>query len=177
MAAATVTNPKLLAQMLKKAEGDLRNREDGVVPVQGGGGLFPFGDVFTIPATSVDDVNDIQRLWQFPAGAYIWDLRATPSDMDTGAAALVYSLLVTDAADSTLVTLVSGSTNGQAAAGSDRILSAAVGKFVGGSYLSLKVTTAAATPAAGTIKVVGLISLGILTYVGGGKPYMLDAGV
>lgn len=124
---------------------------------------IPFGQKFTVPTTSLDDNNDILRLMKFPAGAFITDLRCTPSDMDTnGTPALVYSLLAINDSDATQVTIVSGSTNGQAAAGSDRIATAAVGAYVGSYWLAFKATTAAATPAAGTLKIFLKFTMGIV---------------
>lgn len=135
---------------------------------------IPFAQTFTIPAANLV-ANDIVRLLKFPAGAYIWDLRATPSDMDTdGTPALTYSLLTTDDDDATVLTLVSGSTNAQAAAGSDRILTAMVGRYVGNSWLVWKTGTAADVAAAGTLKVALLLSIGVINRTKRGV-YMGDA--
>ncbi len=137
--------------------------------------LLPFAQKFTVPTTSIDDANDILRLFKFPGGAYLWDMVCTPSDMDTDATpALTYSLLTTNDADVTQVTLVSGSTNGQAAAGSDRILSAAVGRYVGGQWCVMKCGTAADVPAAGTLKLAWVMSIGAINRSKRGT-YMADA--
>lgn len=116
---------------------------------------------FTIPSTSLGAGN-IVRLWKFPAGAFILNWRSTPSDMDTGTPALTYSIVVTDDADTVNLTLVSLSTNAQAAAGSDSIIAATMGRYVGNQWLAWKTGTAAATAAAGTLKVFCSFGLGCL---------------
>lgn len=116
---------------------------------------------FTIPATSLA-AGEIVRLWKFPAAAFLLDWRSTPSDMDTGSAALTYSILTTNDADATQLTIVSLSTNGQAAAGSDRMISAVAGRYVGNQWCVFKTGTAAATAAAGTLKVYCSFALGVI---------------
>jgi hypothetical protein len=147
--------------------------------------LIPFVQTFTIPAASTDDANDFVRLFQVPAGAYIWDWRSTPTDMDTGGPTLVYSILVAEESApgsgswTTRATLVSGSTNGQAAAGSDTLTAASIGKFIGGGsnyWVVWKVTTGATTPAAGTLKCAWTLSLGVINRNKRGS-YLRDAGV
>lgn len=121
-----------------------------------------FAQKFTVPATSVDDNDDILRLFKFPAGAYIWRWRSTPSDMDSGAN-LVYSILATDDADVTKVTLVSGSTKAQAASGSDVLADAATGRYVGNYWCCVKATTGAAAGALdGTLKCAWQLSIGVI---------------
>ncbi len=120
-----------------------------------------FAQKFTIPTTATDEVNDIVRLFKCPPGAYIWRWRSSPSDMDTGTA-LVYSILATDDADVTKVTLVSASTKGQAGTAADVLADAAVGAYVGGYWIVLKTTTAATTPVAGTLKCAWQMSLGVM---------------
>lgn len=138
--------------------------------------ITPFEFSFSISATQNGTINNTVRLLKMPPGAYIFDLRATPSDMDTNVApAIVYDLLFLDASGTTKLTAVSGSTNAQAAAGSDRIANAAVGKFVGGYYLAVKFTTAPATAAAGTLKVVLLLSLGVVDK--SGDVVLTDTGI
>lgn len=117
---------------------------------------------FTIPSTSLG-ANNIVRFWKFPAGSYILDWRSTPSDLDTDATpAVTYSILTTDDADATKVTLVSGSTNGQAAAGSDSIIAAVKGRYVGNQWCVFKVGTAADVAAAGTLKVYCMFAVGVI---------------
>lgn len=120
-----------------------------------------FAQKFTIPVTSTDDADDITRLIKCPPGAYIWRWRSSPSDMDTGTA-LVYSIVATDDSDVIKVTLVSGSTKGQAGTASDVLADAAVGAYVGGYWISMKTTTAATTPVAGTLACAWQMSQGVI---------------
>ena len=178
MPAATTSDNIVLSAHEEKIHGDLRNTAD-VEYVTAGGDATPriFTDVFSVPTTSLDDVGDIRKLYQFPAGSYLVDFRGTPSDGDTNATpTLVYSVLVIDSADATKVTVVLSSTNGQAAAGSDDILTAAKFKFVGGYYLALKIGTVAATPAAMTYKVGLSYAIGTNHYAAN-VPLMTDSGV
>jgi len=122
---------------------------------------FSFGQKFTVPTTAIDDNNDILRLFKCPTGSFIWDWRSSPSDLDTGTA-LVYSIVATDDADTIKLTLVSGSTKGQAGTASDRIADAAVGAYVGGYWISMKATTAAGTPVAGTLSCAWQLSQGVI---------------
>lgn len=117
---------------------------------------------FTIPAANLV-ANDIIRFFKFPAGAFLLDWRSTPSDMDTdGTPALTYSILTTNDADATQLTIVSGSTNAQAAAGSDRMISAVAGRYVGNQWCVWKTGTAADVAAAGTLKVYCAFALGVI---------------
>lgn len=134
----------------------------------------PLCQKFTIPSTSLG-ANNLVRLWKFPAGAYILNWRSTPSDMDTNVSpGLTYSILTTDDADATQLTIVSGSTNAQAAAGSDAIISAVQGRYVGNSWLVWKTGTAAVTAAAGTLKVFCSFTIGVLNRAVRGL-YLKDA--
>lgn len=130
------------------------------------GMLIPLNDKATVATTNVDDVGDILLLSQIlPAHAYVHSFRGTPTDMDTNVSpALVYDVVAIDTDGNVLQTFVSGSTNGQAAAGSDTLLAARLGAWVGSKQwrLALKVTTASATPAAGTYKWYLLLSEGTL---------------
>jgi hypothetical protein len=110
---------------------------------------------FTIPAANLI-ANDIVRLFKFPAAAFLLDWRSTPSD-----------------ADATLLTIVSGSTNGQAAAGSDRMISAVAGRYVGNSWCVWKTGTAADVAAAGTLKVYCAFALGTINRLSRGL-YLRD---
>lgn len=136
--------------------------------------ILPFAQTFTIPAASLD-ADGIVRLFKFPAGAYIWSWRSTPSDMDTDATpALTYSILTTDDADATHLTLVSASTNAQAAAGSDTLIAAIQGRYVGNKWLVWKTGTAADVAAAGTLKCAWSMSVGVINRNKRGS-YMQDA--
>lgn len=129
---------------------------------------------FTIAATSLG-ANNIVRFWKFPAGAYLLDWRSTPSDMDTdGTPALTYSILALDDADTTKLTIVSGSTNAQAAAGSDSIIAAVKGRYVGNYWCAWKTGTAADVAAAGTVKVYCLFAVGVINRANRGL-YLRDA--
>lgn len=169
---ATVNATEVIPDLGRMAEAAARDLTVNKIPR---GYIFPFAQVFTVPATTNDGTNAILRLLKFPAGAYIWRLRVTPSDMDTGGSpALIYSLLSTDDSDVTKVSLVTGSTNAQAAAGSDAILTAAIGRFVGNQWLSYKVTTNAATAATGTLKIAMEFSIGTINRIKRGI-YLGDA--
>jgi len=100
--------------------------------------------------TDIDDIDDILRLSPlFGPDTVLHSFYGTPSDLD-GATGLVYDIVWITAAGVVTLTLVSGSTKGQAASGTDPIADAARFRHVGAGYLAMKVTTAATTPAAGT---------------------------
>lgn len=127
------------------------------------GQIVPIGDKVTIPATSVDDAGDIIRLSpKFGPDTVIWGFAGTPSDLDTGAN-LVYSVIWVTEADAVTLTIVTSSTKGQAASGTDFIEAAAWGKHVGEGYLALSIGTGAAGgAAAGTYNYGMLLSRGWL---------------
>lgn len=117
---------------------------------------------FDIPVSQMD-ANDITPLWLFPAGAYLIDWRSTPSDWDTDATpAVTYSIITIDSADTAKLTIVSGSTNAQAAAGSDRMISAVAGRYVGNQRCAVKIGTAPDVAAAGTLKVYCAFAVGVI---------------
>lgn len=129
---------------------------------------------FTIPSTSLG-ANNIVRLFKFPAGSYLKAWRSTPSDMDTDATpALTYSILATDDADTTKLTIVSASTNGQAAAGSDAMIAGVLGRYVGNYWCVWKTGTAADVAAAGTLKVWCEFAIGVINRLQRGL-YLKDA--
>lgn len=137
--------------------------------------VLPFAQKFTVPVAIPTTGNEILRLFKFPPGSYIWEWRSNPSDMDTGgAAALTYSILTTDDAGTTQVTIVSASTNGRTGTGTDRILDAAVGRYVGNQWCVMKTGTAAQTPVAGTLKTAYQFSVGVVNRATRG-PYLRDA--
>lgn len=156
--ATTVNVTEFLGSDLSRwIEGAIITRRDRKMPA-----FNVVAQKYTIPATSLT-AGDIIRLFKFPAGAFILDWRSTPSDMDTNVSpALTYSVLTTNDSDVTQVTLVSLSTNGQAAAGSDSIIAAVKGRFVGGQWCCWKTGTAAATAAAGTLKVYCAFAVGAM---------------
>lgn len=124
---------------------------------------YAFAQKFTIPVGAPTTGDEIVRLFKAPAGAYLWGWRSTPSDMDTDATpALTYSIVATDDDDATQLTLVSASTNGQAAAGSDVLIGAIYGRYIGNMWIAWKTGTAADVPVAGTLKCAWLMSIGIV---------------
>lgn len=166
---ATVNAAEILNQLdTRWIEKSLIARRDQKRP-----GYVPLAQTFTIPAASLA-AGSIVRFFKFPAGSYIIDWRSTPTDMDTGTAALTYSILTTDDSDVTKVTLVSASTNAQAAAGSDSLIAAVKGRYVGNQWLVWKTGTAAATAAAGTIKVYCGFAVGVINRLANGL-YLKDA--
>lgn len=124
---------------------------------------LPHAQKFTI-AVAQTATGSITRLFKAPAGAYLWRWFSTPSDMDTNVSpAIVYDIVATDDADVVKLQIIAGSTNAQAAAGTDNILAAAGGRYIGNQWVSLKVTTGAATGVAGTLKVAWMMSIGVIT--------------
>lgn len=161
MPASTQTAANGRGNLTEMVQGGLRNVSDLSASL-GYGITHHYAESFVVPTTAIDDVNDILRLFRFPAGAYLWDLRVTASDMDTNATpTLAFSILTTDDSDVTKSTHISASTIGQAG-GSAILANASIGDFVGNFWLSLKTTAVAATPAAGTIKVACSFSIGVL---------------
>jgi hypothetical protein len=124
---------------------------------------MPMADKATVPATAIETADDILRLSpKLPVGTHIEDFRGTPSDMDSGAN-FVYDVVAIAEDGTVIATLVSGSSKGQAATGSDRIADAAVGKYLGECYLALKTTTGAGAGAtAGTYKWYAKFAVGLL---------------
>lgn len=139
-----------------------------------GGGLpvlipIPFSQVFAIPVAVPTTINDTYVFFTFPPNASLVDFRGTPGDFDSaGSPAAVYDIIVTDQADVTKFTIVSGSTKGQTGTGTDRMADLAAGKFCGNMKLKIKFTTAAGTPAAATYGLVVIFRLGTLTQTAGG---------
>lgn len=135
---------------------------------------WSFAQKFTLPAAQLA-AGKLTLLAVLPAGAYIWGWRSTPSDLDTDATpAIVYDIVTTDEDDNVKVTLVSGSTNGQAAAGSDALAAGAYGRYVGNQRLVFKIATAADVAAAGTLKCAWELTVGVITR-GKKGAYMYDA--
>lgn len=177
MAAAQQNAAEVNANLTEMVNAAVRNILDEQ-PKSGYGIVHVFAEDFAVPTTAIDDVNDILRLVRFPAGAYIWFMRVTATDMDTNATPLLAgSILATDSSDTTKATLIS-SLAGVQAGGADSLDEAAIGEFVGDYYLSWKTTTAAATAAAGTLKVLLGYSLGV-SNVGSGSlnPRLTDVAL
>lgn len=178
MAAATVSDTKVLAEHRGKIEASNRNLLDEITTSHGDCIDRLFGDSFTIPTTSIDDANDIYRLYKFPGGAYLTDLRVTASDADTHATpTLVFDVVVTDSADVVKDTLINDTTIGQAG-GTARMADTGLGQFVGDRFLAVKIATGSATGAAMTLGVIVKYAIGIHTYTGkGGTPVLTDIAV
>lgn len=173
MSASTQTCSNARANLTDMTRGSVQNLLD-IELTSGFATTHVYADSYTVPTTAIDDANDILRLFKFPAGAYLWQLRITATDMDTNATpTLVFDILAIDDSDTTKQTLINDTTIGQGA-GSDSLDEAQIGKFVGNYWLALKTGTAAATAAAGTLKVVALYSLGVMTSAAGLNPKMTD---
>ena len=165
MAATTQQAAEVNANVTEMVNAAVRNILDEQ-PKSGYAIVHVFAEDFTVPTTAIDDVNDILQLFRFPAGAYLWFMRVTATDMDTHATpTLVGSILATDSNDATVATLIS-SVAGLQAGGADSLDEAAIGEFVGNAFLSFKTTTAAATAAAGTLKVLLGFSIGVSNVAG-----------
>jgi len=126
-------------------------------------GFYPFESTTAIATTSLDDVNDEVYLVKFPENCYLLgsSLVVTATDMDTNATpTLVFDINIdTGLSESTMV---NNSTIGQAG-GTDYSEATGIPEGlidVGGDYLGMKVVTAAATGAAGTITVQGIVYVG-----------------
>lgn len=176
MSAATTADNKTLRDLKSVLQGCVRNLvlDEGI----NAGALFTFADNFTIPTTSLDDVGDIRRLYLLPSGFYIWDLRVTSGALDTAATpTLVFSVVTTDSSDTVKDTLIASSTIGQSS-GTARIANTGVGQYAGGYYLAIKVGTAATTPAAATLGVTMVGSIGVNSYQAAGNyPILTDVTV
>lgn len=135
---------------------------------------FPINCKCTIAAADLANGNYILLTPLLPNGTHVEHWRGTPSDLDTdGTPAIVYDIVavtVNSAGTVTgdVLTLVSGSTNGQAAAGSDSLLAACYGRHIGLCHIAMKITTPPDVAAAGTYKYAGKF------YLGTWKPGVLD---
>ena len=176
MPAATTTCDNGNMNVFEMVQGATRNFTDNTA-VSGYAVEHKLCESFVIPTTSIDDVNDIRRLFKFPPGAYLWTLRVTASDMDTNATPLLtFSILTTNDSDVTQGTHISASTIGQAG-GTAILTDASIGDFVGSQWLVLKTTAVAATAAAGTLKVAVGFSIGVLNSSGGLNPTRTDLSI
>lgn len=173
---ASRIHDKARSSLLSKIGGAIRNVFDEIAQSHGSAQEFCIGDSFALLTTDLQS-DDLVKLYKFPPGAYLTDLRITASDMDTNATpALVFDIVTVNDADSIDVVVINDSTIGQGG-GSDRIDDAAVGEFVGDKWLAFDGVTNAATGAAGTLKVFMKFAIGILNYDGGNKPRMTDAAI
>lgn len=123
------------------------------------GRVFPSGltiEEITEALTTGDlDLNDTKLLYEFPAEAWLpwFGLRIKSTDLDTGVAAVVLDFGIGDSDGVIDTTLISGSTIGQAGGVDDTDATVAPWVDVSGKYLIVKVTTAPATAAAGTLTI------------------------
>lgn len=176
MTASTQTASNGRVDLGEQVLGAIRNLVD-VERCAGFAVPMAYADTYTVPTTAIDEANDILRLCRYPGGAYLSKMRITATDMDTNATpALVFDIVVTDANDTVKAVLINDTTIGQGA-GSKVLDDAEVGEFVGGYWLALKTVTAAATPAAGTLKVYHEFSIGVMTSTGGANPKLTDVAV
>lgn len=134
---------------------------------------YPINAKITLTAANIANGNYVLISPLLPNGTHIASFRGTPSDMDTGGSpALAYEVwavtVVAGAVTADVLKLVAASSNAQAAAGSDSLLAAVQNRHIGNTYLALKITTAAATAAAGTYK------YGARFYLGTFKPGVQD---
>jgi hypothetical protein len=160
MAAATTDTS---ASANKDGSGALERHYRSSLAHQAFGIPIPVLDKVTVPATAIDDANDILRLSpKFGPDTVLHDFAGTPSDLDSGANH-VYDIIWVTEAGATTLTLVSGSTKGQAASGSDEAAAAAKYRHVGEGYLAMKTTTGAAGGAtAGTYSYGMTLSRGVM---------------
>jgi hypothetical protein len=127
-------------------------------------GLYLIEASAAVATTNVDDANDELRIVEFPDGqVYLLDLKVELTDCDTnGAPALVVDFITDDG--STEAVLINDSTIGQAGGTDDLDANVDMDNLeVGGKFLAMKVVTAAATAAAGTVTVRALVYIDPVT--------------
>jgi len=120
--------------------------------------LFDFDSgTVTLPSTAAQQ-DDRWYCFTFPDNCRLLSLSYVSSDRDTGAAAIVEDIVATNAAGTDIV-LINDSTAAQA--GTSSLLDTAmIGVDVSNMRLGGLVITSAATPAAGTVRLKGIISVG-----------------
>lgn len=141
---------------------------------------FPINAKITLTAADLANGNYILISPLLPNGTHIQSFRGTPSDMDNGGSpSLAYEVwavtVVAGVVTADVLKLVAASANAQAAADSDTLLAACRNRHIGNTYIAIKITAGAATPAAGTYKWGGTFYLG--TYKPGvqEQPFIGDA--
>lgn len=160
MAASTATSSR--ATLYNFREYLLRNTRTRKKPGDLPHGVYAFIFEAEVPTTSTDEQNDEYRLGYFPDdyNIYLMDLQVTADDMDTHATpTAVFDVNLDDG--SSEVTLINNSTVMQGG-GSDELDADAghVLRSVSGNWLVVKMVTAGATPAAGTVTLKGLVYVG-----------------
>jgi hypothetical protein len=114
-------------------------------------GLKIFRGEVSLATTQLDDVGDETYFFRFPKVAYLSRLQVQLTDCDTNATPTLVVDFNTDDG-TTEVTYINNSDIGQAGGFDELDLGInTLGKNVKNQYLSMKVVTAAATPAAGTL--------------------------
>lgn len=125
-------------------------------------GIYAFTFEAEVPTASLDEAGDEYRLGYFPSNynIYLVDLQVTTDDLDAHATpTAVFDVILDDGSNE--VVLINDSTVMQGG-GSDR-LDADGGhllRLVSGSWIGTKMATGAATAAAGTVTLKGLVYVG-----------------
>jgi len=122
-------------------------------------GVYYIERAKTLATTEIDNADDSAYVFQFPLSCRLLSFACTLTDIDTHATPThVFNMTVTDG--STPVVLISGSTIGQGGGSDQADVTAKVpGLDVSGLYCMFDTSTAAATPAAGTLTVHALIQV------------------
>lgn len=160
MTATTATSSK--ATQYNFREYLLRNTKTRKLTNELPHGVYAFTFEAEVPTTSTDEADDEYRLGYFPNNynIYLVDLQVTTDDLDTNATPTAVFDVITDDGSSEVV-LINDSTVMQGG-GSDR-LDADGGHLlrqVDGKWIGIKMATEAATPAAGTVTLKGLVYVG-----------------
>jgi hypothetical protein len=114
-------------------------------------GLKLFKGAVSLATTQIDDVADETYFFRFPKVAFLSRVQVQLTDCDTNATPTLVVDINTDDG-TTEVTLINNTTIGQAGGFDELDLGIdTLGKDVSDLYLSMKVVTAAATAAAGTL--------------------------
>ena len=149
---AASANSKSLYRALQKRK--TRDHNERLTP---NGVYFINREDIPVLAADLNGIGDETYLIKFPSPCYLLSGSVTVTDMDTGGApALVFDINIDDG--TTEQTVVNDSAIGQAGGSASFSNTKLPGLDVGGQYLALKVGTAAATAAAGTVDVSLLVS-------------------
>lgn len=127
-------------------------------------GFFAFDSgAQTVATTNTETIADELFVLKFPDNTYIYDLQVTVTDLDSdGTPTLELDHIVENSAGTETI-LINGSGSTIAEAGGSDDMDRGAGnmfKDVSNQYLGFKVRTAAATPAAGTVRYKGIIYIG-----------------
>lgn len=113
--------------------------------------------VVTVPSTAAQ-AADVVFVGTFPDNCRLLDLVYISSDRDTGSVAIVEDVVARNSAD--VDTILINDTVAAQAGTAARLDTAMIGVDVSNMRLGLVVGVSAATPAAGTIRFKGLVSVG-----------------